>query len=951
MKIVHLSGLGLLLLAGACATVDPAPVAAPVVPSAPAVEPLPLDPSVRVGTLPNGLRYFIRHNEEPRNRVELRLAVDAGSLLEDEDQRGLAHFLEHMLFNGTRRFEKSALVDFLESTGMRFGADVNAYTSFDETVYQLTVPSDSAEILAKAFDVLEDWAAYASLDLEEIEKERGVVIEEWRRSTQNAGGRIREKTLPVLLHESRYATRVPIGDTTIIRTAPRATIERFYRAWYRPELMAVVVVGDIEIEAMQAEVEAHFGALPTPTDPPERPSHSVPGHAQPLYAIVSDPEYPFSTVSAYFKRDTRRFVTVADYRDRLVAGLSEGMFNKRLAEIAQRPAPPFVGASVSEGQFVRTSAFQSIGAQVQDDSVRAGLRAVLVEARRIREHGFTATELGREKQDTERAYLRAFNERENTASSRFADEYVAYFLESEPTPGIAYEYDLVRRLLPEITLEEVNRRAAERFADRNRVIVVTMPEKDGLPLPSEAELADVFAYAEAGSVAPWVDTITDAPLLAERPVAGTTVTRTRIDTLDVTALTLSNGVRVYLKPTDFKDDEIRFQATSPGGTSLAGDPRYFTASNAAMLVGQSGVGAFDPIALEKALTGKVVSVSPYIGPYDEGLNGTASPADLETLFQLIHLYFTASRADSAALTSYQNRMRAFLPNRSSTPQGVFQDSLIAALYGDHPRVQIPTLAQVETLDLPDAHRFFQERFADAGDFLFSFAGNFDPAELEALSQTYLGGLPNLGRGDRWRDVEPDLPLRPVDLSVRKGIADQSQVLLIFHGPIAYSREERHALRSLVDVFNILLREDLREARGGVYSVSAQSSIDEIPTSEYQISVSFTCDPARVDELVQAVHDQIALLKSSGASDENLAKVKEQQRRARETQKETNAFWVGILDFYGTHPNEDWLDVLRYEGMIEALDAAGIQASANRYFDDTRVVRAVLYPEAAPSGRE
>jgi zinc protease len=958
MIFARLSAFLLLLLvvAAGCASTDPspktvpsAPVASEVSAAAPTqpIEALPLDPAVRVGQLPNGLRFFIRHNEEPRNRMEMRLAIDAGSLLEADDQRGLAHFLEHMLFNGTRRFEKSALVDFLERTGMRFGADVNAYTSFDETVYELTIPSDSAEIVSRSFDVLEDWAAFATLDPEEINKERGVVVEEWRRSTQNAGGRIREKTLPVLLHESRYATRLPIGDTTTIRNAPREAIERFYRHWYRPNLMAVIIVGDIDVEAMEAEIQTHFAHLPNPPDAPARASYPVPGHAEPLYAIVTDPEYPYSTVSTYYKRDARTFETVADYRDRIVAGLFDSMLNKRLSEIAQQPAPPFVGASVSQGGLVRSSAYHSLGAQVQEGAVLPGLEALLVEARRVREHGFTATELVREKQETVRAYERAFNERENTQSARFANEYIAYFLESEPTPGIAYEYDLVRRLMPDISLDEVNRRAAQLLSDRNRVILVTMPEKAGLVPPTQAELAAVFTTAENSPVTPWVDAVNESALMASVPTPGTIVERAVIDSLDVTALTLSNGVRVYHKPTDFKEDEVRFNATSPGGTSLVDDDAYFTASSAAMLVGQSGVGPFDPIELEKALSGKVVSVAPFISSYDEGLGGGASPADLETMFQLIHLYFTASRVDSSALTSYQNRMRAYLPNRASTPQGVFQDSLVQALYAGHPRTQVPTLEMVETLDLYAAHRFYQDRFADASDFIFTFVGNFDPATLEMLAQTYLGSLPAPRRGDSWRDVEPSIPNRVIDVAVSKGIADQSQALLIFHGPMDYTREGRHALRSMVDVFNILLREDLREARGGVYSVSAQSSIDEKPRAEYQISVSFTCDPARVDELVAAVFDQIESLKTIGSSPENLEKIKEQQRRSRETQKETNGFWTGILDFYSTHPDEDWLDVFRYEEMIEAIGAGDIQAAARQYFDDSRYVRAVLYPEAAP----
>ena len=905
---------------------------------------IPLDPKVRFDSLENGLQYYIRYNEEPKKRAELRLVVNAGSLQEDESQLGVAHFVEHMLFNGTDRFKKSELVDFLERTGMRFGADVNAYTSFDETVYMLTIPTDSTEIFEKSFDILEDWAAYATMDPEEIDKERGVVVEEWRTSTQNAGGRIQQQTLPVLLHESRYEQRLPIGDTTIIKNADYSVFERYYRDWYRPDLMAVIAVGDFDMDDVESKIEEHFGSLKNPGGEVERTEYLVPGHDSTLFAIITDPEYPFSTVQTYYKRDAEDFETAEQYRSLIIGGFFTSMLNKRLGEIARQPEPPFVGANVSKGSLVRTSSYHSMGAQVQDDGVLAGLESLLVEAKRVRDHGFTETELDRQKRQTLRAYLRAFNERETTSSSGHASEYVRHFLESIPAPGIEFEYNLVQEIMPGITLEEINALAAEFVAAKNRVIMVTMPEKEGLLPPTEIELSAIFEKVEGMTVEPWVDEVNDQPLLSDVAPAGEITDRSVIDTLGVTQITLENGVRVVMKPTDFKEDEVRFVASSPGGASIASDESFFEATNASMLVGRSGVGAFTITDLQKVLAGKVVGASPYIGEYSEGFRGSASPEDLETMFQLVHLYVTESRVDSSALTTFQNQLRAYIPNRASTPQGVFSDSLIAFLYGDHPRAQFPTLEMVETLDIEEAHRFYKDRFADMSDFIFTFVGNFDVSELSELAQTYLGNLPSLKRNETWEDKSPQLPEGNKTLIVRKGIADQAQVSLIFHGAMEYNRLSRHRLRSAVDVLSIKLREELREELGGVYSVNAQPSISELPEPSYQISVRFGCDPARVSELVDAVLAQVEVLRQEGATEDELGKIKEQQRRTRETQKETNGFWVSVLDFYNTHPHEDILDILTYEEMIESLKSEDIKNVAQSSFNESNFIKAVLLPE-------
>ena len=924
-----------------------APTSASVADSAVTTDPeapLPTSPDVRRDTLENGLVYYVRRNTEPQNRAELRLAINAGSLLEDEDQRGLAHFLEHMLFNGTRRFEEQELISFLERTGMRFGPDVNAYTSFDETVYQLEIPMDSAEIVQKAFDVLEDWAAYATLSDEEIEKERGVIVEEWRAREQSVQGRVSERVRATLFQDARYAERLPIGDTTTIKNAPPERLRSFYQNWYRPGLMAVVAVGDFEVDRMEELIREHFGDLENPPDAPERVTYDVPDHEETVYEVITDPELPIAAASVYYKQDAEELATVGAYREALVGQLFNGILNARFAEIVRQPDAPFVQAQVFKGGFVRSAELYGITAVTQPDSLLGGLEAALTEAERVQQYGFTETEIEREKTELLRAYERAFSERENTPSASYAREYVANFLEGEAIPGIEYEYALVQALLPEITATDVNALAAELLDGENRVVIAQMPEQDSLDVPTEGDLADVLDRVQGKEIEPYVDEVSDAPLLSSVPEPAEIVAEEAIEEVDVTAFTLENGVQVVMKPTDFREDEVRMTAFSPGGTSLVPDSAYFSAENAATLVALSGVGDFDRTALQKKLSGQVVSVSPYISELEEGFSGSASPQDLETLFELVHLYVTAPRAEEDALRSYQTRLRTVIENREVTPESALQDTLTATLYGDDLRRQFPTLAQVDRLSLEEAYAVYQDRFADAGDFTFVFVGNFEPDTLRSLARTYLGTLPATDREESWRDVAPDFPEGTIRKTVQKGLGERSQVRMLFHGPFDYTQENRHRIRALADVLEIALREELREERGGVYNVGVGASTQDRPDDTYQFSISFTCDPARVDELTAAVLEEIEEVKEEGPAEGDVGKVQEQQRRERETSLEENAFWLGTLDFYYSQEDEELLDVLAYPDLIRSLSAEEVEEAAERYLDLDRFVQVVLYPE-------
>ena len=907
-------------------------------------ETLPLDPDIRTGKLQNGLTYYIKRNTEPRDRAELRLVVNAGSNLEDDDQRGLAHFLEHMLFNGTKHFQKHELVDYLESIGLRFGPDLNAYTSFDETVYMLKVPTDKKETFVKAFEILEDWADGATLSEDEVNKERGVVIEEWRLG-QGAQGRLRDKLIPAIFAGSRYRDRLPIGDPEIIRNAPREALARFYRDWYRPDLMAVVAVGDFDVAQVEELIRAKFTRLKNPANERPRPEFKLPGNKDTIFAVVTDKELPVTQVQVFFKQEQEEdFKTVKDYRRHLVRGFFEGIINSRLAEIAQQPGSPFLAGEIGSANLVRAGQTYAASAIAKEGEVLQSLESLLTEVARVRVHGFTPSELERQKADLLRGYERMYQERKNSDSAGFAAELIRNFLEGEPAPGVATEYHLANQLVPAITLDDVDAVANKLITKENRVVVVAMPDKPGLTPPTNEQLAAVLGKVEATDVKPYDDKTVNEPLVSQIPPKSGVRSRKRNEALGVTEVTLANGVLVLLKPTDFKKEEVLFSAFSPGGTSLVPDNEYFDAVAADTLVNMSGAGAFDVIALQKKLAGKSAEVSPAIGELSEGMTGTAATKDVETMLQLVYLYFTAPRADQSALAVYVQQRSAMLQNLLSTPQGVFQKAMVEAMYGNFLRRRIPTVAEVKSTNLQDALSIYRQRFADANDFTFLFVGSFEEEKVIELCERYLGNLPVKEGVESWKDVIPDLPGGVVARTVKKGTDPQSRVSLTFHGPFQYTRENRFAIRMMASVLNIKLREELREDRGGVYGVSVGASPTDRPDPRYQLRIGFGCDPARVAELKAAVMEQVTWIKNTEDMEKYLPKVKEQERRSFESSLRQNGFWLSTIQFYYERPGEDPTQLMKLPEILEKINAPEIRKAAREYLNTERLIDITLYPE-------
>jgi zinc protease len=909
--------------------------------NAPLTAVVPVDPRITVGTLPNGLRYYLRANRQPQGRAELRLVVNAGSILEDDDQRGLAHFVEHMCFNGTRHFPKQDVIGFLQSTGMRFGAHINANTSFDQTVYKLQIPTDSAAVIDRSLLILEDWAHAVSFDPDEIEKERGVILEEWRVGL-GAGARMLDTQLPVLLKDSRYAERLPIGKPDIIRTFTHERLKKFYTDWYRPDLMAVIAVGDFDPAKIEALIRSHFGAIPAAASPRLRVTYDVPDHPGTRYTVATDSEASVTTVSVSRMMAARDQTTVGAYRQQTIERVFNGLLSARLAEMAQKADAPFLDTVTNRGLFVQSAEATTLSALVADGGVERGLAALLTEAERVAQFGFTQSELDRYRLNYLQLFAQLAASNDEHTSSSLADEYIRNFMQQEPIPGIAYENGLVQRFLPEITLADINGLARDWVPDRNRVVVVSAPRKAGVAVPDEAKLAAALKNSGGSAVTAYVDTVSARPLLETEPKPGS-IAKTVAKDAGITEWTLSNGVRVVLEPTTFKQDEILFRAFSPGGTSLAADKDFVAAETADQVVPQGGFGSLTAIDLSKKLAGKAVVVRPDIEEMYESLNGRALRRDLETMFQLIYLTFTQPRADAEAFRAATGQLTAALANREALPNVAFEDALNAAVTQNHLRARPMSPSLVAEMNLEKSLAFYKDRFADASDFTFVFVGSFDLPTIKPLVERYLASLPAFRRKETGRDVGIRSPSGVVEKEVTRGSTPKSEVGVIFTGSFQNNEKNRTVLRAMANTLGGNLQRVLREELGGTYGVSVVPEFTKRPTEEYRVTITFACDPARTRDLVKALFAVIEDFRMTGPSEGQVADAQAALRRDLETNSRQNGYALNQLSFAYQY-DEPTPDDSRLRALHDQLTASLLREAARTYLDTTRYVKVLLFPE-------
>ncbi|MBU2554993.1 MAG: insulinase family protein [Bacteroidetes bacterium] len=905
---------------------------------------LPTDSQVITGTLDNGLRYYVRENKKPENRVEFRLVVNAGSILEDDDQQGLAHFLEHMAFNGTSHFSENDLVNFLESSGVDFGADLNAYTSFDETVYMFQIPADRDGLIDTAFMILHDWAQNLSLEGEEIDKERGVIHEEWRLGL-GANDRMMKKAFPVIFNNSRYADRIPIGKMSVVDSCEHDALRRFYRDWYRPNLMAVVVVGDIDPAFAEKRIIDEFSGMKNPESLRERTVYDIPGNKEPLIAIATDKEATSNMVMLFYKHPKKNTVTINDYKDDLTTSLYINMLNARLNELNQSPESPFLYAATMYGGFLGRSidAYMSF-AVAKENKISESIITLLTENERVKQFGFNQAELERQKAQLLSDMEKAMLEKDHTPSRIFVSEYVDNFLENEPYPGIEMEYQLTKSLLPGINLQEINQLATNLVTDDNLVIMINGPEREGVVIPTEEQVMNDFKLATETKLEGYKEEAIASTLISTKLPGGEIVSEKTLDDFGITEITLSNGIQVLLKPTDFKNDEIIMTGFSLGGTSLASTAEYMSARNAASIISQSGMGDLSQVNLDKFLTGKNVRVSPSISDLSQEISGTTVKKDFETMLQMTYLLFTEPRKDSTAFLTFKEKMSTQFKFMLANPQAVFYDTLYKLATQNDPRtIVIPTEAQINSLDLSVAYDFYRARFANANGFKFVFVGNFEIAEIKPLLTKYLGSLPNTGNPEKWKDVSPTFPKGITDVTVHKGAEEQSSVAIMMKEPFSWSAQSDLEMAMLMKILSIRLRENMREDQGGVYGVRASQGTSKYPKEMVSVTISWGCDPNKADTLSQTVFQEMNALQTSGPTEVNLNKAKETMIRDYETNAEQNNYWLNKIK--GSLYNEsELLTIEQIQQMINNVTTDDIKKAAGKYFNSNHYLRVVLRPE-------
>ncbi|WP_312343874.1 M16 family metallopeptidase [Chryseobacterium binzhouense] len=907
---------------------------------------IPMDPSVRTGTLPNGMKFYIKKNVKPEKKVEMRLAIDAGSILEDEDQQGLAHFMEHMNFNGTKNFPGNKLVDALESIGIKFGQHLNAYTSFDETVYMLPVPLDKPGNLDTGLKVMEDWAFNALLTDKEINKERGVVLEELRLGL-GADKRMMDKWLPKMMYNSAYAKRLPIGKKEILEKFNPDVLRRFHKDWYRPDLMALVVVGDINVDEIEQKIRANFGKYKNPASPRKRNVFEIPNHKETLVSIESDPDATGSSVQ-FVMKDTENYtpdLTVEDFNKSILDNVVTTMINNRYNDMVESNNPPFTfGYVYHGGSWGRTKeAFQGYAMTKEGGQLEA-LKVLLEEVERSNRFGFTASELERAKTELLSGYEESYNNRDKTESGRLIGEYVRNFLEKESIPGISWEYEQYKKELPKITLEQTNNVLKKYVKEDSRVIVITGPKKETIKYPAEADVLKVFSDLKMAKIEPYQEKESIKNLVKPFQSTGS-IAKTETDSkLGTTTFTLSNGAKVTYKKTDFKDDEIMFSARSLGGTSLLSDSDVLKTQHAFAALTEAGVNGFTQNDVTRYLAGKQVSVNPTISSLFEGFTGRSTKKDFAAMMELLYAYFTGLNNDPASFNAFRTKQSAFLDNMLSNPQFYFMNEHMKYMNQKNPRFTniIPLKEDWDNTDYNKAYNIYKEKFGNAGNFHFYFVGNIDEAELKQLVTQYIASLPTKGTSTTFKDVGYRQLKGEINKTYKKGKDPKSMVQITYSGEAPYNEKEDLALRALGGVVKIKLTEQLREEAGGVYTTSANGGMGRIPYSSYSFSMQFPCGPENADKLTKIALAELDKIVKKGPEQKDLNKYKEGELNDYKTRLKENNFWLGQI----SQPQLDGRDkygFLNMESAFANLTTADLQNVAKKYLTKEKVI-ATLMPE-------
>ena len=912
----------------------------------PQMPPIPTDPNVRIGKLENGLTYYIRHNELPENRADFYIAQKVGSILEEENQRGLAHFLEHMCFNGTTNFPGKGIIDWLETIGVKFGENLNAYTSVEETVYNIdNVPVIRDGIVDSCLLILHDWANDLTLAEAEIDNERGVIHEEWR-TRQGAMMRMYEQSLPKAMEGSKYGHRLPIGTIEVIDNFPYQALRDYYEAWYRPDQQGIIVVGDVDVDKVEAKIKELFSPIQMPANAPERKYEPVPDNKEPIITIAKDKEQPSTMIYIWHKHPAtpnEAKGNIGYLVQNYLFSMIESMLNARLEELRQSANPPFIAAAAEEADFLlakTTKAFAGLAIS-KEDGIPTAISTLVREIERARKFGFTASEYSRAKADYLRNLESAYNERENKENEEYVQEYVDNFLYNEPIPGIETEYAIMNQLAPSIPVEAINSILPQLITDENIVVNIFGPDKEGMVYPTEAEILKILQDTKAEEITAYVDKVSDEPLLKEAPKAGKIV-KTEEGPFGSTALTLSNGVRVVVKNTDFKADEIRMTAFSPGGTSMFDTKEAIQLRMLNSVAGLGGLGNFSNVDLEKVLAGKKASISTSVTILTEKVNGYCSPKDLETLMQLVYLSFTAPRMDDAAFESFKTRTKASMLNAETNPMTAFSDTLNLALYGNHPMANRIKADMIDQIDYNRIMEMYKDRFKEAGDFTFLFVGNINLEEAKPLIETYLGGLPTINRKENFKDI---------NLEIRKGNykkvfekqleTPKATVISVISGNCEYNLKNILLMSILSQTMDMVYTETIREKEGATYGVSTAGQVSRYPKDEAVFQINFDTDPAKREKMEQLVMAELQKVAQEGPRPEHLTKVKEFLLKKHLENMKENGYWLNQLNQYY------WYNIdmdSNYEKVVNEITVEDVKNFTKALLDQGNIIEVTMTAE-------
>lgn len=908
---------------------------------------VPIDPKVRYGKLDNGLTYYIRANNLPKERAEFYIAQNVGAILENDDQNGLAHFLEHMCFNGTKNFPDKLIINYLESIGVKFGTNINAYTSLDETVYNLSdVPTVRESIVDSALLVLHDWSGFVSLLDEEIDSERGVILEEWRTGA-GADRRMWKESNILKYPGSQYAKRDVIGDTAVIKHFSYQTLRDYYHKWYRPDQQAVLVVGDIDVDKVEAKIKAIFADIPKKENPAERIVYPILDNDEPIVVMVKDKEARMTRIELEYKHDKMPAEikkSINGYVVDVANNLISTMLGNRFDEITQQADAPFVGGYAMYGELVKSKdAFQMLVVPNEGREME-GLKALLLEAEKVKRYGFTNSELERAKTDYLKTMEKAYNERDNQKNGNLVREYVRNFTSNEVIPGIEWEYQTAQMILPKLTAEMINQMAKMYITEKNLIVSFMAPEKESVKLPTKAEVLNAIAESKTAELTAKAEEDMNKPLIEKAPKAGKLKKTSSNAKLGTTEWILSNGMKVIFKTTKFKSDEILMSAFSEGGLSKVQKIEDLpSASLATTIIANNGLGNYNQIELSKLLTGKIAKVTAQINAYDEGFEGSSSVKDFETMLQLIYLNFTAPRKDDNSYKALMNMLKATLANSATDPRKAFSDSVNVVISGHSPRNVIVNLEMLDKISQDIAYEVFKQRFAAPSDFTFVFTGNIDPSspEVKDYILTYLGGLKSKRVTEKYTDNNIRKPKGMLKNYFDKTMEiKKASNLILYTASMPYNITSRTTLTAIGSILSMRYLESIREKEGGSYGVGVRGSMSDIPVSEAVLLMQFDTDPDKQAKLMGIIHSEVNEIVANGPKPEDLQKVKENMLKKYSEDIAENSWWKSaIVRYYQDNINL----VDDYKPSIEALNAQSIQQTLKQIVDQGNIIEVVMKP--------